>query len=821
MFRRILTAIAVIFTAAFASASTHTVSGRIVDSADSEPLPGALCRLYTESDTTAAVSEKTSAADGKFSLSARKSGNYLLKVSYIGMATRSVPVTVSTGSVDLGDVVLSGDSELLGEVDVVARKPVIQANGERVTYNVQEDPTSGNSSVIEMLRKVPLVTVDAQDNIQVNGQSSFKIYVNGKENPMMSANPKEVLKAMPASAIAKIEVITEPGAKYDAEGTGGILNIVTATGSSATDGYLATVRTSVDNLRWGAGIYGMFQKDKVAASVNYNYNRQYSSPEFHIDNDRANWDAEYPESVSHTLSSGKAKNHHSFHNASLDLSWEPDTLNLFNITGSLFSGSGDNRMPYHQMLLDPQGAMLWQFTQNSQSSWDWGSFSAGASYQHTFRSSKEHTLVWSYLYDHGTNSSASTVDYTETVNFPIPAYALTNRSHNPTNSHTLQLDYTLPVAAKHKIETGAKAIFRRNRSTGVSVWKSDTGDAVAASGQDISLRQYQDVAAAYASYSGIYARWSVKAGLRYEYTHMGVDFLNHSMPDFGKSLNDLVPNAAIAYQIRPASSLRLAYQMRISRPTVSQLNPYRDESNLLSVEYGNPNLTSERCNTLTLTYTNFTDLVGANISLSYYRNNNSIANFSYSEGAVQYSTYSNTGVLQNTDLNAYLNFNFSKRLTMSFYGSVSYADLNYRDMHTRNSGWGYYAMLNLNYTMPAEIRLSGYGGYGRQTPELQADNGRFYYYSLSLSRAFLREKRLEVSLNASNFFAPMRMTARSWTSTSYNTSHYQIPGQSFGVSVSYRFGALNSSVKKTAAAIVNDDIQSTSAPSSSPGQGNN
>ncbi len=814
MFQRFILAFAAIVTAAFAYAGAPTLSGRVVDATDAEPLAGALCRLFAESDTTKAVSESTAAADGRFTLPTRSAGNYLLRVSYIGMATRSIQVVVASEPVDLGTVALSADSEMLGEVDVVARKPVIQANGERVTYNVQEDPASGNSTVIEMLRKVPLVTVDAQDNIQVNGQSSFKIYVNGKENPMMSANPKEVLKAMPASAIAKIEVITEPGAKYDAEGTGGILNIVTNTGNSATDGYLATVRTSVDNHRWGAGVYGMFQKDKVAASVNYNYNRQYNSPVFSIENDRAQWEAEHPESVSHTLSSGKVKNHNSFHNASLDLSWEPDTLNLFNVTGSLFLGSGNNRMPYTQMLIDPSGATLWQFTQQMHSTWDWGSFSVGASYQHTFPSNKEHNLVLSYLYDHGTNNNSSVVKYTDTFNFPIPGDMLSNSSHNPTNSHTLQLDYTLPFASKHKIETGAKAIFRRNRSTGVSVWEPVDETTAADANQNISLRQYQDVAAAYASYSGTYSAWSVKAGLRYEYTHMGVDFLNHSMPDFGKSLNDLVPNAAIAYQLRPASSLRLAYQMRISRPTVSQLNPYRDESNLLSVQYGNPDLTSERCNSLTLTYSNFTGLLGMNLSVSYDRNNNSIAEYSYSEGAVQYSTYSNTGVLQNTDFNAYLNFNFSSRLTMSLYGSANYADLNYCDMHTRNSGWGYYAMLNLNYTMPADIRLSVYGGVGKQAPDLQADNGTFHYYSLSLSRSFLPEKRLEVSINASNFFGPMRINPRSWTATSYNISHYRIPAASIGVSASYRFGALNSSVKKTAAAIVNDDIQSTSAPSS-------
>lgn len=120
----------------------------------------------------------------------------------------------------------AGYTDLEGFV-IVQQKKLVESDGAKLTYNVTEDPESGSSNILEILRKVPGVTVDAEDNVKVNGQSSFKILMNNREDPMLKGDLKTVLKSIPASSIKKIEVISEPGAKYEAEGVGGILNIVT------------------------------------------------------------------------------------------------------------------------------------------------------------------------------------------------------------------------------------------------------------------------------------------------------------------------------------------------------------------------------------------------------------------------------------------------------------------------------------------------------------------------------------------------------------------------------------------------------------------
>lgn len=159
---------------------------------------------------------------------------------------------------------------VLGEANVAAKKRTIKAEIDKMTYSVADDPEAATQTLTEMLRKVPMVTVDGDDNIKVNGQSGFKVYVNGKPNQMMSNNPKEIFKSYPASAVKKIEVITDPGAKYDAEGVTGILNIVTQA-ETATKGWTVTPRINVDNTGYGGGLFGTTQYGKFTLSANYGY----------------------------------------------------------------------------------------------------------------------------------------------------------------------------------------------------------------------------------------------------------------------------------------------------------------------------------------------------------------------------------------------------------------------------------------------------------------------------------------------------------------------------------------------------------------------
>lgn len=201
-----------------------SVKGVLVDSLSNEGEPYSTIRISLKSNPAKPVKLAVTDTNGKFSERLVSPGTYLISFSSVGKRTVQKEFTVSDTKkvADLGHIQMAEATEMLKGVEVVAQKPLVKAEIDKVTYSIEDDPDSKTNSTLEMLRKVPLVTVDGEDKIQVNGSSNFKVHVNGKPNNMMSNNPTEVLKSLPANSVKSIEVITDPGAKYDAEGVGGI-----------------------------------------------------------------------------------------------------------------------------------------------------------------------------------------------------------------------------------------------------------------------------------------------------------------------------------------------------------------------------------------------------------------------------------------------------------------------------------------------------------------------------------------------------------------------------------------------------------------------
>ncbi|MDE6332684.1 MAG: TonB-dependent receptor, partial [Muribaculaceae bacterium] len=219
---------ALMIIAAPLAAQAFRLSGKVVD-ADGEPQAFATYHVYNKADTTKIVTAGTAGAEGEISTNVVKAGEYLLSLSYVGSADKTVAFRAANAvdPVDLGTIVMSPTENTLGELEVVAQKPLVTKEIDRVGYDVQADSEAPTSTLSEMLRKVPMVSVDSDGTITINGSSNFQVYKNGRPSKSYSNNAAEIFKAIPASTIKRIEVITEPGAKYDAEGVGAILNIVT------------------------------------------------------------------------------------------------------------------------------------------------------------------------------------------------------------------------------------------------------------------------------------------------------------------------------------------------------------------------------------------------------------------------------------------------------------------------------------------------------------------------------------------------------------------------------------------------------------------
>lgn len=714
-------------------------------------------------------------------------------------------------------------SNELGQVEVVAQKPLVKADIDKIEYNVQDDPDSKSNSVLEMLRKVPLVTVDGEDNIKVNGSSSFKVYVNGKPNNMMSNNPTEVLKSMPANSIKHIEVITNPGPKYDAEGVGGILNIVTV--GSGLEGYTATFSGNVSNMGAGGGLFGTVKSGKLTVSARYNYNYNDRPRSYSGGNRRTVGDV--TEGSSDLDYDGSSKGHGNFQSGSMEASYEIDTLRLVSMSFGLWGG-GNNSTSINNTLATAPGTSneLYRYVSDGRSKSSWYSIDGGVDYQRMFHV-KDRMFTLSYKINTSPQTSDSYSTYndmhaaTDWEDFLKRLYDLNNDGSQNTTEHTFQADYTTPIGKIHTLEAGAKYILRDNSSEDDRYERQigTTGDYVLDEEHSSHYKHQNDILAAYMGYGLRVKKISGRLGVRYEHTKQEVKYLLGRGDDFNKNFDDVVPSASIGYKLTDMSNLRFGYNMRIYRPGIWYLNPYLNDSNPTNISQGNSHLDSEKSHSFNLSYSNFTQKFNINLSARYSFTNNSIEQVTEQvkdteiEGLqnptgkeVLYSTYQNIGKSRNASLSGYVNWNATSntRIYANLYGNYTYME---GANGLKNDGWNLFAYGGAQQSLPHDWRIS-LNIYG-QTPwiMLQGKGSSFFDYGLSVNKSFLN-KRLTLSAFASNFFKKYTSPTSSIEGVGFTQDSWnRYTRQRFGVSVSYRIGELKASVKKAARTISNDDVK--------------
>lgn len=773
-----------------------------VNDTTGEGEPYATVRIYAAADTSKVLLTGVTEGDGSFKQKLTKAGKYAFVVTAVGKTPerKEFEVSASKPETNLGTLVLHTAGNVLAGVTVSAQAPLVSNEIDRLSYNVQSDAESKTQTIFEMLRKVPLVTVDGQDNITVKGSSNFKIYKNGHPDPSMSQNPKEVLKSIPASMIKKIEVITEPGAKYDAEGVTAILNIVTVTGMTV-NGVTGTVGVGVSS--YGdpnVNTYLTTQVGKLVTSLNYGYNHTGSRSQ----RNSSESEYEYVESGNRQVSrQANASTSTNVHYGNIESSFEPDTLNLFTLSfGGWFYKYNATSEGFAGMF-DRMGNTLWSYgTHGRDKGNSYYDFSGRFDYQHKTHV-KDETLTLSYLLStsRGTTDTEQTFD--DVVGTTPVAYSgYDNIGKENFAEHTLQFDWTRPFAKYHKFETGVKYIYRKNKSHTVM-------DYYGVDGLDTDTRfdHLTQVAAAYASYTFSKDKWSARAGLRYEYSYLSAKYPDGSQPNYHRNLGDWVPSASVNYKFSMANSLKLAFATRINRPGISYLNP-AVVSTPTTESFGDSKLGSSRYYSTTLTFMHIGAKFTFNVSPTFSFTNNQICGIQYVSGGKMVSTYANEEKARMAGVGAYVQWQVFKNTSLSLNAQTSY---DYEENSNRNlkaEGWSYSAFGQISQQLPWKLRVSGGGGLFKGSPYLYGHSSGNGYYYLSLQRSFLKEDRLTVRLSGSNPFSPLHRNYTSYVDRGdyVGLTKMRWVNRDFRLSVSYRFGSLNASVKKTNTTIENSDV---------------
>jgi outer membrane cobalamin receptor len=382
--------------AAFAQTApqTLTVKGVTIDSVTNKPL-GYVTVVLLNPDTQQPVRSSITKDDGSFELKAPTSKAYLLSFVSIGYKNKSIKIPAGTADIDEGRLMISPSSKELKEVSVTAARPIMKQEVDRISYDVQADPESKALTALDMMRKVPLLSVDADENIKMKGSTSYKILINGRESALMAKSPSDVLKAMPADNIEKIEVITTPPAKYDAEGLTGIINIITK--KNADQGYNANISGRYNSV-FGPGLYGhaSVKEGKLGVSVfvGTNHNSGFTAGS---GNSQTIFGGQR---ISQT---GTNDNKYQNYFGTAELSYEIDTLNLLTASFQTYHGKGTQSSDQFSNTLNNDGSIAQQYDQMSSGYGKNQGMDATINYQLGFKHSKDQLLTLSYKFSYSPN----------------------------------------------------------------------------------------------------------------------------------------------------------------------------------------------------------------------------------------------------------------------------------------------------------------------------------------------------------------------------------------------------------------------------------
>lgn len=755
----------------------------------------------------------SSSENGEFVISVAD-GKYRLEITAVGYAAKVLPVVLEGKSVDLGDVVLE-QGVAVNAVAVTVQKPIVISDAEKLTYSVEDDPEAKTSTLEEILRKIPQISIDADGTIRMNGQTSFKVLVNGRESMAFSMNLKEMVKAVPASSIKKVEVITNPSVKYDAEGVGGILNIELARVSqNGYNGNVAVQGTTFFSSAWGTNNSANFNlhKDKVSFGVSASLNAMNSEKE--------DFQRQELNMTSRTLSDFETMQgfteignaFKSFH-VNANVGYQIDDRNLINFEFSGWDGSwkmnSDREATYFSQYSEHPDKKVRNLQDYEKMKNPWGGVSANIAYEHSFKGENHKLTISDQVYycpsQDGYRNLLSLTDIPAETR-SLMNYGTRKRSYG----NSLQVDYTNTIKKLHTIEAGMKFSGGNERKFDDLLFGEDKIQL-----QSDLTRYTKNVLGVYAGYSFNYKNLAVRAGGRFEAAWYWMA-TETGLQDNG--LYNAIPYVSFTYRIKGAHALSLSYTERLSRPGVSQLSPFVETTGA-SKEYGNPDLESTISHRVALAYSLMTNKWGVSFEARTLFSNNNIAEYTfldtdgywnktYTNGS-KYRTYGGLGTLY---------YRPSAKFNMSLSCDFSWNDFRIQSTDSHTTSW------SLTQTFNANVALWKGGTFTAGEYLLRPGNSselafRNYmvFYSAGIVQKFLGDA-LTLSVKIQNPFNKTTKVELLYDTPSYRMSvdNYQLV-RSLQVGLSYAFGKRN--VKSIRAARRVDDSGEFSQGKTSNGMG--
>ena len=776
------------------SAQESALKGRLVDSASAKPIPDATINFLQPQKkiSKTIVSDKS----GAFQTSLLP-GPYRVTITHTGFRKKVMQLAVEGQPVDMGSMQLVAMVKSLSEVTVTAARPLVEQKDDRLIYNVEEDPAAKSESASDILRKTPYVNVDGDGAIQVNGQSNFKVLLDGRETALFSQNVKEALKSFPGATIARIEVITSPSAKYDAEGVGGIINIIT---KKKVAGYNGTINSNITTIgNRSAGMNINLKKGKVGISASYSLT---SNPGLPADLLNVTTPGQPIAFVRREIV-GHRETEMFFHQGNLELSYDLDSTNTLVVYGNMTRIRNEqfNHQNIYTLFSNGSSDTDPYFLENRLAVPTHG-FGTDFIRKYKKKPQKELTFRFQALYNTVRNFANSQQEIGSFDRFIL------NNSEAFNSEYTLQGDLIEPLNKTTRLETGIKTILRKAHSDFESQVKFDKADPYHIDPANSNRFSYdQNVYSGYVSLNKTFKAVTARIGLRVEHTSVDGDFISTGTV-VQQEYTSFIPNILLSRAFSKSMNSNLTYGVRLGRPSINSLNPFVNNSDSLVRSYGNPDLGPQYIHNIAWQIRFFKGSKFISFQTGYnFANNLIIQNPSFDPATgITSITGANAGQIREFTLGFVSNLPVGKwNIAVNSTGRLA------RIRNSLQSSWfnTFAGNVNANLTYKASPRFTISSNSGYFVP-LRTPNNTFpdnYFYGVNFAYKVFKQK-LTITANFTNFLEEKRKLTFITENDYFITKNTNtILFRNFGLALSYSFGRLKENVSKKKGVNNDDQVQ--------------
>lgn len=786
------------------------ITGKVVDSASGNSLDYATITLYA-AGVKRPVNGTTANQGGEFVVSGVAEGTFRLLVECIGYHSQVIPVITvekKNSLVNLGRIRLSARQEVLKNVTVVSQSKLVETRIDKMVYNAEKDITSQTGVATDILKKVPQISVNIDGSVELQGSTNILFLINGKPSAILGSNITDVLQAIPANQIKSIEVITNPGAKYDAQGIGGIINIILK--HNTVEGINGNVSLTAGTIVQNGSFNIDARKGKFGINAFVNGNARLTTTT-RTSSYRVSTDTATKTNALLQQNGSSDFNRHGFQSG-IGFDWADDDRN--SITGALsYHNFGNRAMGFADQTEQTQAYTGGAYSgtnsiNNANSAFRQYSFDPGLNYKHSFKNKEQELEIGiDGSFSHNTIHAGN-----DQYLLPKDSLVYGTRNNNPAkqNEYEMKIDYVQPLRKDINLGVGGKfSGYDISSIADALVWSPYFNAHLYDSALSNDLNYRQRVYAAYTEINFPVGKiLEARIGGRYERTQLNAFYAN-AKQQIENGYNTFIPSIFMMKKIGENQSFRLNFTIRINRPDYSDLNPFINTSDPKNINKGNPNLKPEIWDRYEASYNNNLGRIGSFLITLFYRQSNGdiqpfiiyypsiqVGDTTYNN--VTLTTRENIGVEKNAGTNLFFDFHINDKFNVRsniiffFRHTVNRVDIGYNSSSTI-----YRFNVNASYQFKGNFAAEFFGSFNSHHHEAQGFYPSFTSYSLAFRKLFWNKKG-SVALTANNFFSKyINQRTDLYGPGFMSSSLRRVPYQSVGINFTWKFGKLELKKEKS------------------------